>query len=198
MRPLIFDFDGVLADTMTPWSEFLSRSLHISADSARRHLIRGGYRSSQDGFAYRLIKNYFFNRLRMTYQLRQDLLFSDRLAEIKLLPNPKAILTRNDSHLCRDVLGPEINLFEHIIGRNDTKTKILGIHQLLADPVFAAEPCLFFTDTVGDVHELSQILDINQIYAVSWGYHSREILEKVLPADQILDDFNKLTDILQL
>ncbi|GAB4143195.1 MAG: hypothetical protein OHK0017_00250 [Patescibacteria group bacterium] len=191
MTYYIFDFDGVIGNTLDPWSKFLAASLHIRPEFAKAQLISNGFKSSNDNFIKRIVKNYFFNRLREDYSKRKDLIFEERLKEIVKMDGQKAILTRNDSRICIDLLGEYASHFKYILGRNEASTKVKGFAQLFGDLDFKSDETLFFTDTVGDIKEAQKALPEKQIIAVSWGYHTREILNKHLPEDQIIDDFKK-------
>lgn len=56
------------------------------------------------------------------------------------------------------------------------------------------EDCIFVTDTVGDINEAKK-LNIDAI-GVTWGLHSREILEEAKPL-AIIDTIEELDVLIQ-
>lgn len=53
----------------------------------------------------------------------------------------------------------------------------------------------FFTDTISDVKELSNIMDKNKIYGCAWGYQGKEKLSKVLDKNHILQNFSDILKV---
>jgi phosphoglycolate phosphatase-like HAD superfamily hydrolase len=189
---LIFDFDGVLGNTLEPWSIFLAKTFNIKEENARQKLISNGYDNKQDNWIQFKIKSLFFRILRANFSKASNLIFDDRLSEIQMTKAQKIILTRNDSKVCINLLGEYVNMFELIYGRKESKNKIKGLQKIIQELNISVENIIFFTDTVGDVKEIAKVLPLRQIRGVSWGYHGRNRLLEVLPSEQILDDFKKL------
>jgi phosphoglycolate phosphatase-like HAD superfamily hydrolase len=195
MKSLIFDFDGVIGDTFEISAEFIAKQAKISLPRAKTILVRDGMKNQKDRLFYRLIKTWYYRKLLHFFKERGSLIFSDRLAEIKTLwkDNPKAILTRSDGRICRALLGEDQEMFEFIIGRDKVNTKLDGLKIVTLSSRFKLEDCIFFTDSVGDYKEMSKLLKPGQIYAVSWGFQPREILETCFAKDRILDSFKDFT-----
>ncbi len=189
MESLIFDFDGVIGNTFEPFAEYYARIGRVSLETARKRLILNGMNNHHETFVNKLILSVYYRGFRKFLKTKGDLLFEDRLADILRLPNPKAILTRNVSVICKDLLGDKAKEFKYIFGRDSSHSKLLGLQKICTDPQFPMDKCMFFTDTVGDVEEISKILDTKQIYGVDWGFHGRELLEKVLPKERVLNSF---------
>jgi phosphoglycolate phosphatase-like HAD superfamily hydrolase len=195
MRSIVFDFDGVLADTFEVYAQFLSKVLRKDMDSARKFLHGRSLLNRSPNFFEKLLKALFLPSFRRHIRSRKDLLFTYRFTEILELPCPKAILSRSDSRVVHDLLSDLKQKFEIILGHNDVSTKILGLQYILLNPNFKLEEIIFITDTVGDILEVSQLLDMSQIFAVDWGYDSREELLKHLPADRVISDFAKIIQL---
>ena len=73
------------------------------------------------------------------------------------------------------------------------KTSVLDL--IFQSKNFPKDNCLFFTDSVGDVLEVSQVLDRSKIYGVTCGFSTRQQLQQCLPDDHIIDDFHQVLDI---
>jgi hypothetical protein len=54
---------------------------------------------------------------------------------------------------------------------------------------------VYITDTLSDVIELEDYLGLDNIYGVSWGVHSADILSTKLPDKNILHNFTDLHKI---
>ena len=198
MKSLIFDFDGVIGDTFEPSAEFIAKHARIGLPRARAILVKDGMKNHKDTLVYRVIKNWYYRKLLSFFQSRDAKVFVDRIQEIKKNwpENPKAILTRSDSRVCRALLGEDENLFEFIIGRDQVSAKSDGLKIVTLSSRFKLEDCIFFTDSVGDYMEMSKVLKPEQIYAVSWGFQPREILEKVFKKEMIIDSFDGLETVI--
>ena len=198
MKSLIFDFDGVIGDTFESSAEFIAKQARISVPRARAILIKDGMKNHKDTLVYRVIKSWYYRKLLGFFQSRDTKVFVDRVEEIKKLwpDNPKAILTRSDSRVCRALLGEDQDMFEFIIGRDRVNAKLDGLKIVTLSSRFKLENCIFFTDSVGDYREMSKVLKPEQIYAVSWGFQPRSILEKVFKKEMIIDSFLDLKDVI--
>jgi len=192
MKNLVLDFDGVIGDTFEVLVEAVARFTGVKKDFARKIVLNAGMKNRSYNFLTNFLGRIYFSRVLKMIQGREDLLFQKRIDEIGDIPNQKAILTRSDSRVCKYILGQNQDTFSIILGRNEASTKILGIQKLVEKYGFEKEKIVFVTDTVGDILELSKILELKQIYAVSWGFHSRDLLEKYLPSSQVIDSFYEL------
>jgi beta-phosphoglucomutase-like phosphatase (HAD superfamily) len=196
MKSLIFDFDGVLGDTFEVSAQFIAKQARISLPRARNILIKDGLKNRKDSSFYRFIKSWYYRKLLNFFNQSSNLIFKDRILEIqnKWPDNPKAILTRSDGRICRALLGEYQDMFEFIIGRDRVHAKLDGLEIVTLSSRFKPENCIFFTDSVGDFKEMTAMLKPEQIYAVSWGFQPRELLQQYITPEHIVDSFEEVRE----
>ncbi len=196
MNNFVFDFDGVLGNTFAPLVKYLAKATFRSEESTKKRITNYMMSNHKENFIESFIKNWAsIGFERFLDKGKFDLIFSQHLEEIKDLPGKKAILTNNYSSLCKKLLGPQSDMFDVILGDKEANTKVAGLHLLFNEYGFEKENTVFVTDTVGDVVEASEILSKNQIYGATWGYHSKKLLQTVLPESQLLDNLMVLKNL---
>ena len=195
-KTLIFDFDGVVVDSLTIAFEVnrMTRptlTLESYKDKFRNNDgIRAGSKAVWDEPTNGSVVDF-----------QEE--FAKKMTTLKLKPEKKAVLQK---------LGEKYNL--HIISSTDTETikaflRSNGIDQLFGEVLgFDIEPSktkkfqmlfkkynlnpmelIFVTDTAGDIEEAREV-GISTIVAVADGYQGREVLEAAEPAhtiDSIVD-----------
>lgn len=196
---LIFDFDGVIADSfehnfqtnksiykdMTPkrYREWFHGNIY---DSINRH-------SSMDNIES--IKEKFWE------------LYIQGLDKIKIFPEIKNMLNiLSKSYYMVIVSSTRSEIIENLLqnwgankyffktyGSDYHESKIEKFKHVLRDFKICAErECLFFTDTLGDLREAEKV-GIESI-AVSWGFHDAETLKRgkfkaiIHKPEEILDE----------
>lgn len=89
-------------------------------------------------------------------------------------------------------LGKLDQYFKQIYGAKTHRSKVKKFKMIFGQHNLKADECLFVTDTVGDIKEAGKV-KIKTI-AVTWGYHSTELLKEQKP------DFlaEKPTDLLKI
>jgi phosphoglycolate phosphatase-like HAD superfamily hydrolase len=186
----IFDFDGVLANTFDRYVETLQTFLLMSKESAQQKVIEHSYtnrhKTGMSNMMRSLVKRYQKFVIPHT-----SLLFQARVDEIHHIHGKKAILSRNDATFIREALGKYRDLFDSILGFDEAPTKVQGILDLKKSAGWEKSEVVFFTDTIGDIKEVKEVLDVQHIYACDWGFNSREILLGEIPAGQIISDFKQ-------
>ena len=196
MKSIIFDFDGVLGNTLEPVSEFIAKISFQPKDRAKQELLKMLMTNHKENFFQRQLKDLMATPLENFLLKQPNILFTDRLEEIKNLGVSKAILSNNYSFICKKLLGEYANMFDVIVGDDISDTKVAGFELIFQNPKFDPEQTIFITDSVGDVLEAKKVLKKKNIYAVSWGFHSPQELSEVLPKSHILSDFSELGEIL--
>lgn len=193
MTSYIFDFDGVLGNTFKPLSLFLSQYFLKSPEKIgillRESMMQNQKLNGLKEWAKGVMTK---NLLKYFQEYPESLLFANRMDEIAQIQSPKAILSNNYSTICKSILGNQTEQFSHILGQDIVENKLQGLEIIFQDPKFTVDNCIFITDTIGDVLEVSKKLPIQNIYGVSWGYHSAQELEDVLPPQHILTDFTNM------
>lgn len=194
----VFDFDGVLANTMAPLVNFLSANLGVSKKRAALWIT--GY--SMSNKPNKLLKNFRkAQSLRFAKYLdtldKQPLKVQGVIDLISSLPGKKFVMTSNYDGICNIVLGNSIGLFEDVVSFDDVPSKTAGLDYLIQKHSIDIHKTIYITDTIGDILEfrLSQIPD-QHIYAVNWGYHSHGLLLNYLEDTQILKSHDEILTIL--
>ena len=192
LKAIIFDFDGVIADTF-------QLSIGINRE-VNRFITKKNFRDHHDGniFEQPVIK---FSEDQTKYWLNRY----HQLAEARhLFPLGKQIKTFSRKHKLfiisssaeRSIeryfeLGHIDEYFEKILGRETHKSKIEKFKMIFGEYKLKPEECIFVTDTLGDLREAKKA-GVPTI-AVTWGYHGKSRLKKGKP-DVIIHDFEDLAD----
>jgi phosphoglycolate phosphatase-like HAD superfamily hydrolase len=192
VKSIIFDFDGVLGDTLEPVTEFISRLTWQPKSKVRAGVLKLLMNNQKENRLQRYFKDLLAPKLEKYLLSRPSCLFESRLRELQNINVPMAILTNNYSSICKKLLGDYAQMFELIIGDGEADTKVKGFELIFKHPGFSKTSTVFVTDSVGDILEASLILKKSQIYGVSWGFHSPEVLQEFLPKKHILTDFKIL------
>lgn len=194
---LLFDFDGVIADSFQAAYEL---NVHIHGATTEDE-----YRAFFSGNIYETMAN----RIR-----RQDTaldyfeLYAPRLREVRLFPHVAEALralskrytmilissTRSDlidDFLLRHGLR---DCFAEILGSDVEKSKAKKNRMVMERYNAQPEQCLFITDTIGDIAEASHC-GVNSI-AVSWGYHDGDTL-RASGAFHVIDSALELVESVQ-
>lgn len=183
MKLVIFDFDGVLADTL-----LICHSINIETHSdltleEYKSFFKGNISDARrhDGTQMNFRPDFFEHYAERTRELKVP----EAMKEIikKLSSNfVLAIVSSTTSPLIRDILGREgiAKYFSDILGFDVASSKIAKNKTLLAKYKVDPEEAVFVTDTIGDIIEARKC-GIKSI-AVTWGFHSGKELEKENPA----------------
>jgi hypothetical protein len=183
MSCFVFDFDGVLADTLEIMVDSFHKKLpFISKQRAKKMLLERSMKARpKTSFSFGLIKKYG----KKSYQEAikgLDLVFTERLQEIEKLDlsqNSAYILSHSYEDICRQILGDKAKLFKKIFGNETHQNKTLGLEEIMqieGVPVEKkTEGCkqknvYFFTDTLGDVLDALPVLNKENIYGCGWGF----------------------------
>lgn len=202
MKYLIFDFDGVLGDTAGPRMEILLEigTIHgsKSKEEILKHTDRYFTKSSHtrdlnlDSQTVASIGDWMikFGNLMIKKGFK---LFDGFIEEIKKIEDTKlAIVSSASAVYVKPALEKSGLALSHIMTFEDHHSKEEKVEQICKDWNISVKDAYFFTDTVSDVNELSNIMDKNNIYGCAWGYQGAEKLATVLDPTHI---FNNFTDI---
>ena len=192
---IIFDFDGVLADTYQ-----VSKKAHqiIAEKSAQT-----GAFVSMD--AYAASKPNHTKDHTLTLRELHDLetkvsefgtivleegfpLFEDFISEIRSLQLVhQAVVSSGSQKYILPAIAKMGLEFTHVLAFEDHHSKEDKIEHICQD--WGIDPCevFYFTDTLADVYELRDMVLPQRLIGVSWGYCSKDQLLTELSAHHILD-----------
>jgi len=205
---LIFDFDGVLADSFNTFYPLIrggmnSIGLSLTPDQYRNFFIGNVHQGFMD-FIKDEDKHARFLEFRNS---NYDKYYNDEENKAKLFPESIKFLKRLGSNNCILTIassGRQKNveslleasgvkdLFALIIANSNSKTAMLS--EIMSKFHATSDETIMITDTVGDIL-MAKESGLKTI-AVTWGFHSIGLLKTVRP-DYIAKNFQALHKILQ-
>jgi len=187
---LIFDFDGVIVDSLEPIWKYIKNlcqqkyHFHLASKKEFLSLFDGNFYTKlvDLGFPEENIKNLikdFSEGLAIIYPSTN--IFPGVTEVLKNLShqNEMFVISSSISNLIEKRLKQSnINCFNDVIGADKELSKRIKIDELKKNN--QGSELFLVSDTVGDILEAKEsgILTI----AVTWGYHSKEHLEGALPS----------------
>ena len=199
---LIFDFDGVLADSWNA-TVLAFMELHNEPDRATvekylrdDRLVTPRY--TKDRVYTELESAELMNFRKREYELKEKFgvcFFSEFIEEIKKIKHKQIAIvsTALQSYLNQFAASSGLD-FTHVLGFSAGFSKEKCIETICADWGVEVHQTLFFTDTLRDVIEAKNILPIPNIFGCSWGFHSKEYLSRELSESQILLEYSDIHD----
>jgi phosphoglycolate phosphatase-like HAD superfamily hydrolase len=201
---LIFDFDGVIADSLDSMAYGLKRSLKrfslLPLPIIKRLIIQyvdKPVHSHKQNLSERekaKILTEYKHISRVIVAQNRTKVFEGFIAELRKLieiKNCKLAIVSSGSELYINSITNKIDVpFEHIYGCETSlskENKVALVCQLWG---IENQDCMYFTDSKTDVMELSHILDLSQIIGCSWGWQGEKRLREILPQNQILKEFS--------
>lgn len=189
MKLLIFDFDGVIADSLGTLVKIVNSELnhHISSLVTAEELRQRGAKALFDKHKISGLKLLIYSR-------QVNAAFGRHIAEIppcqgikEVLNKVKcrtAIVTSNSSENTEAFLRMHSMNVDIIIGGIKLFGKARKIKEVLKKARVSKHEAIYIGDQMDDI-EASRIAGI-KIAAVTWGFNSRELLEKANP-DYLID-----------
>lgn len=201
MKHLIFDFDGVLADTIEQRHRAVQEIDNQTREEAERgadeyhsnspHTRNHNFSEAELGEWKEWIKRY--GNLQNKYGFE---LFDDFINEIANIQNAKLAVVSSGSNI---YIIPKLKttglVFDHILTFEDHHSKEEKVEQICKNWGISPKDAYYFTDTIGDARELGNIMDKNKIYGCGWGYQGKEKLATVLEKSHILNNFSDIQKI---
>ncbi len=203
MKYLIFDFDGVLADT-----------LHVNLQS---RINLGRVQTMEEALTQ--LNKYFDNKPAHTrnhslsqselknmgelvIQMGKEVdrlgfnLFDGFITEIKKIADTKiAIVSTGTLVYVKDKAESSGLHPTHILTFEDHHSKEEKIEKICKDWGIDVTDSYYFTDSKADVYELENFLARGKIIGVSWGFCGYDKLRELLPENQILKNFEDIHKI---
>jgi lysyl-tRNA synthetase, class II len=192
---LIFDFDGVLGDSLDFYNYYVE-----SGEEGKNDIKNLGFKEGKELIKVSMssdprAKDITIDWIRLS-QFVQDKefpLFKEFLHEVLMLQNTKlSIVSSSPKSIIFNVLGSYAKCFDNILGWEDHTSKIEKVKTVCALWNVEPESVWYFTDTERDVVDLSPFMGKDRLIGCAWGFHGYEYLSTVLPKNQILQNY---TDI---
>lgn len=200
IKNLIFDFDGVLADTYEAnlearikvgWASDKEDSVQKTFKyfTVRPHHARG-HTHTEDEVKVMLAKTIEFGECVKGCGFN---LFDGFISEIKKIKNARIAVVSSGSiiyvHEGMEKSGLKI---EGIQTFEDSMSKEEKLEHFANKWNVSLSDIYYFTDANSDVYELQDLLDKSKIIGCSWGYIGFDELVKALPENQILKEFSDI------
>jgi len=200
-KKIIFDFDGVIADSFDV--------VYVVANEILRSQGMEEFRSEEElrdmyktNF-YESLREKGFSRARIALFVRKlQKILPERYAGVAAFEGIKEVLKRlsenNDLYLVSSNVRKVIEEFNEredlnfleVLGVEDGKSKVVKIKRVAED----SKEFYYVGDTLGDMIEGRKAGA--KTVGVTWGYHSRDILEKGKP-DFLVDKPEDLLELFQ-
>ena len=190
LKAIIFDFDGVLADTWNT-SIGICRELNIdfTIDDFKDHHNGNVFEKPKLEFSKKQADEFFSayeekasgNKL---FSLQPELKKLNREYKMCVISSSRETAIKKYF-----VLGEMDRYFERIFGVETDKSKLKKFRKLFQDYNLKPKECVFVTDTLGDLIE-GKKAGVKTL-AVTWGYHGEMRLKKGNPS-KIIHNFNEL------
>jgi len=196
MAILIFDYDGVIVDSMPLVLEVLNKlgpkyGINLSTREDVENLFE---KNVYDSLRELGLDEHKLENLKEKLGLRLLLLQSHvKLFKIKTVlkklkkKNKLFVITSNLSIVIKHNMKKNNIEFDDVIGAETEKSKVKKI--LALKELYPNEEYYYIGDTSGDIVEGKEAYV--KTIAVTWGYHKRDRLEKVKP-DYIIDSPKEL------
>lgn len=182
MKLVIFDFDGVLVDTLIMHYEISKKiNKNMSLDMFRSIFSGNIYDSLKNNPAIKQHPQFFEQYEDKSRELKVPQSLKGLIGKLSK-EHTLAIVSSTPSALIRKILKQEavLNYFSDVLGADVNTSKVIKIRMLLGKYKIKQEDAVFITDTTGDIFEALEC-GVKAI-AVTWGFHEEKTLEKSNPA----------------
>lgn len=200
-KAVIFDFDGVIADTMKFHQKHFKKYLGINLtkkeyqDWQRVNVFdTENFDAKKKEVSQKLVA-YF----KMIEKDHAEVKPFDGIVDLlkKLKENYKLFIvtSSSDVNIINFLKKEDIfDCFTEILGVEFDKSKIVKFNHILDKYNLKKDDVLFVTDTSGDVLEANKVC--LRSVAVTWGFHDRKILEEAKPF-AFVNDVKELLKIMK-
>lgn len=179
MKAIIFDFDGVLADTYEFSKNATKKAGHdVSHETFKAHHDGNVFEKPAIPFTEESGKKfheYYFEGIQNV-----EPFFSKEVLEKLSNTYSLYIISSNQEPSINKFLDHyNLNMFKEILGENFHRSKIEKFKYLFKKYSLQPNDCIFISDTLGDIKEGRKV-DVRTI-ALDFGFHDRERLKRDHP-----------------
>ena len=194
MKAIIFDFDGVLADTYN-FNMGLTKEVghDVNHEVFKAHHDGNVFEQPKIPFTKKSADN-FFSKYLERITVVQPFFSLENIKTIKEICPLYIISSNHKKSIQKFLKHHQLDFFDEILGVEFHKSKVEKFKYLFEKYNFKPEEIVFVSDTLGDVLEAKKV-DVKTI-AVDFGFHDRERLEKGNPF-KIVSNFVELFEIIE-
>jgi len=180
---LLIDFDGVIVDTFDLGMSVNNKlGTGISPDEYRKQFEGNVYENYDDNDEEIVSEDNEWFKLYTPGMLKLEPV-EGVVEAIKTLGEKYTliIISSNINSPIKKYLEKHalVSCFDEVFGADVHKSKVKKIKMVFEKHGVEAKDCLFITDSLGDIREANK-MNVDSI-GVTWGWHSRETLEKGSP-----------------
>ena len=195
-KVIIFDFDGVIIQTFNLAFERMKHFLPDLTEEKYREMFEDNIYDSwkEAGLDVEKTKKEFFKEyaddvlhLQPVKGMREVLLKFSEQSQLVIISSTRSSVIRGFLEL-----HGLTKFFVEILGSDVSHSKLDKIKQVLKTYNIEPSETIMITDTDGDVEE-AKAAGVSAI-GVTWGYHSREMLDH---AEVIVDEPKELLDVIK-
>jgi phosphoglycolate phosphatase-like HAD superfamily hydrolase len=202
MQYFIFDFDGVLCDSLQLSFKIVLELLikgEVSIQEIKKQYYNYFQQSKSQNPSECHLQNTpenreFIEKVCKKLVEYKPKLFESFLEELSNRHNTgnykMAIVSSSLDYYIIDSLGKKSDMFEFIFGFEVSSSKKNKIDLICESWKVKPNDCFYFTDTQGDIMELEGMLGIEQIIGCQWTWHNLSDLSKFLKKEKILRNKN--------
>jgi predicted alpha/beta hydrolase family esterase/phosphoglycolate phosphatase-like HAD superfamily hydrolase len=200
IKYLIFDFDGVLGDTLEIFLKNIQERFNLNREKAVDHLHKifdkpkHGRRNSQIDIDESKLEMEQVKEAFVKY-INEDKpsLFFDFIEEVKKIKNAKLAIVSSGFKAYISEMIKDCGLeFDFIYDFETSHSKEEKVEMVCKNWAISSSDCWYFTDTKSDVLELKETMPLQRIIGCSWGWQGFDKLKEVLPENQILKQYKDI------
>lgn len=190
LKAIIFDFDGVLGDTWAMNLEVCQMfKPHLTEESFRNHHNGNVYKSKELNFN-KEDEEFHAKEMKKRFEDKHLFPFKKDLPNLAKIYKLFVVSSTNEQSLETYLtFGNLLPLFSEVMGKYAHTSKVEKFKMIFEKYNLLPEECLFFTDTLGDIREASEVN--LPVVGVTWGYHDFYTLQKGEPW-KIISEFEEL------
>lgn len=196
MKAIVFDFDGVLADSFELGKNIAKEVGHDVDDEIwRSHHDGNALEKPVVPFTKESAENFFSKYLERVTSVK--LFFKPEHLQMLKKTYPLYIISSNRKSSIEKFLNHYgLNFFDEILGEEFHRSKVEKFNFLFEKYHLKPDDIIFISDTLGDILEAKKV-QVKTI-AVDFGFHNRARLDKGEPykivssIDELFSEINKI------
>jgi len=200
MKNIIFDFDGVIGNTIPLFANYHKyKNPHLTDEQVAQDMINYFLEPAHS----HQINPSADKLLKVSQWLSDFILFAEKENALPVplfydfinivvklnIPNKAIVSSGSIDYILPAISTSSLNP-SHILGFEDHHSKEEKIKIICKDWGISTKEIIYFTDTIADILEVRDM--VKTVIGCTWGAHSYDLLSTVLPKNQILKSFDDI------